>query len=120
MPLLYSSRTNFHDGVVARGQITVKQANTQHTCLIGGSAGGSCSCSPTAECSQELSCFGSLCDHSKLALVPNTTYKVSCKWQLAGCPLAVQTTWECRVCVTYNMVLFNTPIMCMFATLCHA
>jgi hypothetical protein len=61
---------------VARGQISVRQANTQHTCLIGGSIGSSCACTPAADCSQELSCFGSLCDYSKLALAPNTTYKV--------------------------------------------
>jgi hypothetical protein len=87
--LLHSARTNFQDGVVAFGQITVKQDNTQHTCVIGGNVGSSCSCTPTADCSQELSCFGSLCDYSKVALAPNTTYKVCCALRLQAAQAAL-------------------------------
>lgn len=76
--LLDSVITDFQNGVVARGQITVNQPGFEHTCIIGGgsSTDTTCSCTPAATCSQEATCFGALCDYSKVSLAPSTVYKV--------------------------------------------
>jgi hypothetical protein len=76
--LLDNAITDFQNGVVARGQITVNQPGVEHTCIIGGgsSTGTTCSCTPAATCSQEATCFGALCDYSKVSLAPSTVYKV--------------------------------------------
>lgn len=76
-PLLDGSIASFQNGVVARGHITVQQPGVDHTCTIGGSAAGTtCTCKPAATCAQDATCFGSLCDYSKVSLAPSTAYKV--------------------------------------------
>lgn len=75
--LLENSIDSFQNGVVARGHITVQQPGVDHTCTIGGSGTGTtCTCKPAATCVQEATCFGSLCDYSKVSLAPSTAYKV--------------------------------------------
>lgn len=68
---------SFAAGLVASGTVSVDAGDSNFTCSIGTSGGAACACSPPAlACTQQVACFGSLCDYSAQALAPNATYKV--------------------------------------------
>jgi hypothetical protein len=92
-----SSRDSFQDGLVARGQITVRgEQGGNFTCTIGSNAhNGTCACTPAATCVQEAACFGALCDYSRLSLAPSTAYKVR---RSGATVTAAMRAWLARLC----------------------
>jgi hypothetical protein len=79
--LLATDLAAFSGGVVARGSCAAAAAGAATTCRIGPEPGGdeapgAFACSPAASCKVQNTCFGSLCDFSRYAIVANTTYKV--------------------------------------------
>eukprot|EP00775_Hariotina_reticulata_P010661 gene10661-10820_t len=74
--LMATPRSSFWHGLVAKGQINVDQGGTGVACTIGGGTSSSCSCNTSVTCTQEVACFGQLCDYSTSAVMSNTTYKV--------------------------------------------